>query len=296
MADDDAFYSSTAAGQLAYTTPSALDLLKNFPNPPSFYDLNRYKWPAAFPASTLSAEQQPINPNFLATVNNLVFDLNIINDQGKLACASAYSSCQVVYREDYTPQLVDVLPNQLWAGAPVTLALEARNCHKNLPTGLPPFHYNRIDGINFDTTQWPATDVATTGENIEIDRLPYDLGFLNRFVGPNKPTKSAKLELSFTRFGKPTIKNSAKHCNWAGTDCWTIRIHPKIDSISANTGFLNGGQTLVISGQGLTGASKTVTVDGVACTIIEAASSDTELRCTTGKKASTSVTGTSMPG
>lgn len=189
-----------------------------------------------------------------------------------------------------------MLPNQLWAGAPVTLALEARNCHKDLPAGLPPFHYNRIDGINFDTTQWPATDVATTGENLEVDRLPYGLSFLNRYVGPNKPTKSAQLDLSFTRFGKPTFKKSSKHCNWAGTDCWTIRVHPRIDAISAASGFLNGGETLVITGQGLSGTSKTVTVDGVACTVIDAASSDTEIRCTTGKKAAASTTGVIMPG
>lgn len=195
---------------------------------------------------------------------------------------------------------MDVLPNQLWAGSRVTFALEARKCHEDLPTGLPPFHYNRIDGINFDTAQYPASDsttgAATTSENLELERLPYGLGFINRLVGPNKPTKSAQLELSFTRFGKPTIKQSAKHCNWAGTDCWTIRVHPRIDAISATSGFLNGGQTLVISGLGLAGTSKTVTVDGVACTVIDAASSDTELRCTTRKKAAPSTTGVNMPG
>jgi hypothetical protein len=46
--DDDAFYSSTAQGHLAYTTPSALTLFSGFPKAPSFYNLNQYDWPAAF--------------------------------------------------------------------------------------------------------------------------------------------------------------------------------------------------------------------------------------------------------
>jgi hypothetical protein len=200
----------------------------------------------------------------------------------------------VVYREDYTPQLIDILPNIVWAGAPITLALEARKCHIKLPAGLPPFHYNRIDGISFDTTLTTAVD--TTGENMETERLPYGLDFLHRYVGNNKPTKKGKFELSFTRFGKPTFKKSANHCNWAGNDCWNVRVHPRIDSISASSGFLLGGQTLVITGHGLTGTTKTVTVDGVECYIEEDLSSDTKLYCTTGKKASASTVGTSMPG
>lgn len=224
-----------------------------------------------------------------------MFNLSILSDQGKVTCRDSYGLCKVIYSEDYTPQLIDVLPNIVWAGAPVTLALESRKCHAQLPAGLPPFHYSKIDGVSLDTTIWPATNVDTTGENKETDRLEYGLDFLNRYMGSNKPTKSARFELSYTRFGKPTIRKSANHCNWAGTECWTVRIHPRIDSISASSGFLTGGQTLKITGHGLSGTTKTVTVDGIEC-YVEPTSTDTELVCTTGKKAAASTVGVAIPG
>jgi len=94
--------------------------------------LNQYDWPAAFKTTgVVSAEQQPRNPNFNHEAPGLLFDLSIFNDKGKeIKCKDSYASCSVIYSEEYTPQLWDILPNILWAGAPVTLALESRLCHK----------------------------------------------------------------------------------------------------------------------------------------------------------------------
>jgi hypothetical protein len=58
-------------------------------------------------------------------------------------------------------------------------------------------------------------------------------------------------------------------CNFAGDDCWKVRVHPKIDSISHNTGYTTGGQLLKIQGYGLNGTDVSVLVDGVECDVKE---------------------------
>ena len=73
------------------------------------------------------------------------------------------------------------------------------------------------------------------------------------------------------RVGNAYIRDTAKHCNFAGDDCWYVKTHPKIDSISATTGYNTGGQHLTITGWGLKGttlADVEVTVDGVACKVL----------------------------
>jgi hypothetical protein len=72
------------------------------------------------------------------------------------------------------------------------------------------------------------------------------------------------------RVGNAFLRESSKHCNFKGDDCWHVKTHPKIDSISASAGYTTGGQTLTISGWGLKGTSLadvSVTVDGVACVV-----------------------------
>jgi len=88
-------------------------------------------------------------------------------------------------------------------------------------------------------------------------------------VGRNKPAKSVDPDISFTKYGKVNIKETARHCNFdakEAKECWNVRVHPKIDRISAASGYLLGGQTLKIEGWGLKGlVSTTVTADGIPC-------------------------------
>ena len=57
------------------------------------------------------------------------------------------------------------------------------------------------------------------------------------------------------RTGNAFLRDSSKHCNFAGDDCWYVRTHPKIESVSAVSGYTTGGQELTISGWGLKGTS-----------------------------------------
>jgi hypothetical protein len=81
----------------------------------------------------------------------------------------------------------------------------------------------------------------------------------------------------------------------AGTDCFTMRVHPRIDSISATSGYLSGGQVLTITGWGLEGTKAegetlpsdvTVNVAGQACVVT--ATTSTTITCNTGKASAVS--------
>ena len=99
------------------------------------------------------------------------------------------------------------------------------------------------------------------------------------------------------RVGNAFLRDSSKHCNFAGDECWYVRTHPKIDSVSSSSGYTTGGQELTISGWGLKGISLDdveVLVDGVACTVT---SSTLEIiTCVTGETATVSNDGVSQPG
>ena len=101
------------------------------------------------------------------------------------------------------------------------------------------------------------------------------------------PAKAVTPRMLF-HAGDTYLRQSAQHCNFAGTECWNVRVHPKIDSIEASQGYITGGQELNISGSGLTTAAE-VTVDGVTCTVTAATA--TGITCTTGAATSESSEG-----
>ena len=78
-------------------------------------------------------------------------------------------------------------------------------------------------------------------------------------------------------------------CNYAGDDCWKVRVHPRIDEVNFDTGYITGGQNIKIYGHGFNGTNVSVTIDGVACDVNSVESS--EIQCTTSVKESESVLG-----
>jgi hypothetical protein len=92
------------------------------------------------------------------------------------------------------------------------------------------------------------------------------------------------------RVGNAYLRQSAKHCNFDGDDCWFVKTHPKIDSISSTDGYTTGGQTLTISGWGLKGKSINdvkISVDGVPCTVMS--HEQDEIVCVTNAAAGVSL-------
>ena len=73
------------------------------------------------------------------------------------------------------------------------------------------------------------------------------------------------------------------------SECWTVRTHPSVVSVSQNEGYLAGGQKLVIEGTGLKGTNVQVSVDGVACNVHSVTME--KIICETGAASAPSVTG-----
>lgn len=113
------------------------------------------------------------------------------------------------------------------------------------------------------------------------------LGKLSAVAGQPNPSKSAEVDARFIT-GYAYKRSTAYHCNFANTECWYVRVHPKIESVNATSGSITGYQNLKIEGYGLNGTAVSVTVDGEPCNI--KLSNFTQIQCKTGVKSSASTT------
>jgi len=50
------------------------------------------------------------------------------------------------------------------------------------------------------------------------------------------------------------------HCNFDNTDCWSLRIHPRMDYVDKHYGSTEGGEKIKIYGKGFGKDKKKVTV------------------------------------
>ena len=70
-------------------------------------------------------------------------------------------------------------------------------------------------------------------------------------------------------------------CKVDQTDCYTVRIHPTIEEISASSGYTSGGLVLKLEGTSLDAKSSLeVLVDGTPCRLLS--NNDHEIYCETG--------------
>ena len=79
---------------------------------------------------------------------------------------------------------------------------------------------------------------------------------------------------------------TAQYSGFAGYSLtYTDPLDPDAVSISPTSGTSAGGTAVTITGTGLNSASCTVTIGGVACTLVRTASAGTTITCTTGAHA-----------
>lgn len=118
-------------------------------------------------------------------------------------------------------------------------------------------------------------------ETIDVDKRLHSWrdDELRAVVGDQKPNRASKPRARFIT-GDSALRNTAEHCNFAGDDCWNVRTHAKIESISANQGNTNGGQELTIKGWGFENGAD-ITVAGVACQVKSQSMED--VTCITGE-------------
>jgi len=210
--------------------------------------------------------------------------VSVTNSEQTLECSSKWGSCRVRYDELQTPMYIDTVPNQVFWGMTINMIMNPNRCHNPnyLPDGSDPFYYLKIGDTLTDWEGWITSET----------RMPdWQSTQIVTVVGKNRPIKSADPDVSFNKFGRVNKKETSLHCNFAGDECWRIRVHPKIDSINAATGYKTGGQTMIIKGHGLKGLTTSVSVDGVACVIDAARSTDEQVVCETGSKDAESTLG-----
>jgi hypothetical protein len=178
--------------------------------------------------------------------------------------------------------LYDVVPNQVYPGQTVQYMVNPMRA----------LHDGAVDGDDLPIEELSLGGTLTSyGETITSDTRP--AGYIVRdpltaVVGDDQaPAKDVEPRARF-RVGDSYIQSTAKHCNFAGDDCWNVRVHPVIDSISASEGSVTGGQELRITGFGLLGDAE-VHVNGVECDVKSA--SEGEIICSTGEAGAPSVTG-----
>lgn len=103
--------------------------------------------------------------------------------------------------------------------------------HKNTITAdMDPVVFIKIDGSRCDSEGFIDYNTRLSS---------YVIGGLKTRAGDQHPGKGVP-EIRF-RVGNAFLRESSKHCNFAGDDCWYVKTHPKIDSISATTGYTSGG-------------------------------------------------------
>ena len=130
----------------------------------------------------------------------------------------------------FTAFLHDIVPNQVYAGERIDFWFDIMNVHSNTPDDYSPVQELSIGRSNCD---WE-------GLMDYRNRLSkYTLGKLAAKVTDPRPAKSADVTARFIT-GHSYKRSTSYHCSFDGTDCFYLRVHPKIESISVHEGSTNG--------------------------------------------------------
>ena len=149
------------------------------------------------------------------------------------SCPTATESkCEVYYNLRDTPLLHDTVPSQVYWDQEINFVLNAMRANKgnSITADMDPVVFIKINGTRCDSEGF--IDYTTRLDDYRIDALKTRAG--DQLPGKSEP------EVRF-RVGNAFLRESSKHCNWAGDDCWYVKTHPKIESISAAEGYTTGG-------------------------------------------------------
>ena len=132
------------------------------------------------------------------------------------------SRCTVQYSLRYTPLLVDVSPNDVYLDQQLSLLInpQAANSGNAITSDYDPVQFIKMSGTRTDSEGY--IDYQTRLSDYSVGSLPTLAG--DQHPGHQEP------EVRF-RVGNAYLRESSRHCNFAGDDCWYVKTHPKIDSI-----------------------------------------------------------------
>ena len=235
---------------------------------------------------------EAFNTHYIANGSEQIeFRLSVDNtaDATTSACPEKWENrCNVGYSMRYTPLLHDISPSNVFFDQQLSVMInpQAATDSSTITSEMDPVVHIKFAGTRTDYEGFIDYETRLTD---------YTVGGLKTRAGDQLPGISEP-EVRF-RVGNAYLRETAKHCNFAGDDCWYIKTHPKIDAISATDGYITGGQTITLTGWGLKGetvANVTVTVDGVPCKVLT--STLEQITCETGSSNATSLDGVSQPG
>lgn len=93
----------------------------------------------------------------------------------------------------------------------------------------------------------PIGDIRLAGyltdiSPIDADSRPkqFNRDHVEVFVGNNPPAENSDPKILF-RNGYAQNLSTLQNCNFAGDKCWTVKTHPVINSVTANSGNTVGG-------------------------------------------------------
>jgi len=266
---DDEIQSATALGRLAYTMPSLSTIFNGMP-------------------------LEAFSNHFIANgAEELEFHVKVANtaDATDSACPEGSEmKCTVQFSMRYTPLLVDVSPNQVYFDQQLSVILNpmAANNKAAITSEMDPVVFIKLDGTRTDPEG--LFDYQTRLSD-------YQIGSLKTRAGDQHPGKSVP-EVRF-RVGNAHIRETAKHCNFAGDSCWNVQTHPTIFSVTKSDGYITGGQEMTINGWGLKPelgdlSKVSIEIDGIPC-VVKTAIMD-KITCITGAAPAISHDGVSQPG
>lgn len=253
--------SNDLAGRLAYIAPTPMELM----------------------AQDFTAFDGEFLPNGYwdaETGNDLQFFVVIQNNEDgwDVECSTA-SACRMQYLRDYTPLLLDVTPPNVAKGSELFFHIDAKSAGSETPETQPPYRSIKMGQYLLDTE-----DIIE-----DEDRLnPWAHDTQYAIMTDGASMNSTEPKILFWN-GLAMVMRTATHCNFANDDCWVVRVHPRIDSISYNEGYTTGGQHITIKGNAFNGTNINVMVGDVECSVTD--SSLDYIKCVTGASSTASPIG-----
>jgi acylphosphatase len=265
MSSDDQMNSNDLAGRLGYIAPSVAALMGQ----DDYSNFNGEFLPTGY----VSYETGQTTLKFELIIQN--------NADGWDVQCSHFSNCVYSYRRESTPLLLDTTPPNVAAGQELYFNINAMQAHAwwVTPEDQPPYRTIHMGQYLLD-----MEDIVEDDERLNWMSHDTQYAIMTDVASSN----STEPRILFYN-GLARVMRSATHCNFAGDDCWTVRVHPRIKSVSYNEGYTTGGQTIRIDGMALNGTNIEVLADGEECRVTD--SGLDYIKCVTGGTGSVSPVG-----
>jgi hypothetical protein len=194
--------------------------------------------------------------------NRLMFTVSIRNneDHWSVECSSA-SKCAWGYNRDFTPLLLDITPPNLAQGQELHFHLNAKGAHTSTATPASATPYR---SIHMGQYLLDVEDIIEDDERLKSHAHDIQYAIMTDGYAMN----STDPRILFYN-GLAMLMRGMTHCNFAEDDCWSVRVHPRIKSVSYNEGYTTGGQRVRIDGVSFNGTNIDVTVGGEECTVTD---------------------------